>query len=236
MRIGIVILSLFFNSLGAFAQDARLFDNTWYLHNITIDNTNLYPPNDGFANLENYFLEAEDTFAASFCDAMNQPIVYSGTDSFSLDDNPIFLLGFCDAPASLQYDDAYFSIFFENRMVAKNPFTYTIETANGLTTLIITNVEGDKAFYGDELLAVTDFSKPIVSIFPNPAQGQITIASNYTAITNIAIFNVQGQKVMTLQFQQNEKSIAIRHLKAGVYFLKAESDTGQQWVAKFVKQ
>jgi hypothetical protein len=236
MKVITLIIVLLFTSLCALAQAPQLFENPWYLQKIVIDDEDLFPPNDGLADIDNYFLKAEGTFAARFCDGINQPITYSGTDSFTLDDNPAFLVGFCDDPISRQYDDAYFSIFFENRMTSKNPFNYTFDKANGLTTLIITNAEGDKAFYGNEVLSVTDLSKVTVHLFPNPAKEQITIASNYTTITNITIFNVQGQEVMTLQFQQNEQPIDISSLQAGVYFLKANSDTGQQFLAKFVKQ
>ena len=224
------------STMDALAQDPQLFENPWYLHKITIEDVDLFPPYDGLANLDSYFSENPSYFSASFCDVMAPPIQYEGATVFNLGDRPVILLGFCDDPASLQYDNAFFSIFFENRNFAKNPFNYTITEENNVKMLVITNAEGNKAFFGDELLAIKDIESQFISLFPNPATSELTISSNNTALENISIFNLQGQKVMTVPFQLNEQAINISNLQSGVYFLKAESDTGQQFVAKFVKQ
>src|SRR5690606_34892700 len=98
------------------AQDPQLFDNTWYLHKLTINNTEYLPPNNGdVVGNSHVFSENPYTFRSGYCDSMTAAVTYDNQNTeLSLEDNPLFLLGFCLYNESEQFGSRYFSILFQN--------------------------------------------------------------------------------------------------------------------------
>ena len=68
-----------------------------------------------------------------------------------------------------------------------------------------------------------------MSIYPNPAVDQLNVTLSQNA--DIVIYNIMGQKVMTVEGHVGANSISISNLTAGVYFINAGSDT-QKFVVK----
>ncbi len=65
---------------------------------------------------------------------------------------------------------------------------------------------------------VNQFSSS-VTCFPNPNKGQFTI-SGMSAISNIEMTNVQGQKVSFAQMKQgNQAFVSVQNAVSGIYFL-----------------
>lgn len=82
--------------------------------------------------------------------------------------------------------------------------------------------------------SVEDLKKFNFSAYPNPASNNLTISASKN-IQNVEIFNVIGQKVMSLTPNTNNKSIDVSNLNTGVYVLKATIE-GIKGSYKFVKQ
>lgn len=82
--------------------------------------------------------------------------------------------------------------------------------------------------------SVDDLKKFNFSAYPNPATNNLTISASKN-IENVAIFNVIGQKVMSVAPNSNTKSLDVSNLNTGVYILKATIE-GIQGSYKFVKQ
>ena len=74
-------------------------------------------------------------------------------------------------------------------------------------------------------------SKSEVSVYPNPAQNQITIQSN-VLLVKAQVFNLQGQLVTT----GRANSFSIEGLKSGIYFIKAILKNGEVVSKKLIKQ
>ena len=71
-----------------------------------------------------------------------------------------------------------------------------------------------------------------VNIFPNPANDIINVAfNNPISYSNIAIYNIYGQKVLVSQIFGNDLQVDVSHLSAGVYFIRIGSRT-----QAFIKQ
>lgn len=68
-----------------------------------------------------------------------------------------------------------------------------------------------------------------MSLYPNPATDQLNITLSQNA--DLVIYNVMGQKVMSMEGHAGANSINISNLNAGVYFISAGSDT-QKFVVK----
>ena len=79
-------------------------------------------------------------------------------------------------------------------------------------------------------------SKSNLILYPNPAKDKITISHlHITGITQLSIFNVNGEKVMEKQLTNNETQIDISALPRGVYFVRVQNEKMVE-VAKMVKE
>jgi hypothetical protein len=77
-----------------------------------------------------------------------------------------------------------------------------------------------------------EISKNAFSIYPNPANEELTISGDLTGNENISITDLSGKKVL---FSLSDNKINISKLNAGIYFLNIEKD-GQVSQEKFVKK
>ena len=82
--------------------------------------------------------------------------------------------------------------------------------------------------------SVEDLKQFNFSAYPNPASNNLTISASKN-IENVEIFNLIGQKVISLTPNTNNKSIDVSNLNSGVYILKATIE-GIKGSYKFVKQ
>ena len=95
---------------------------------------------------------------------------------------------------------------------------------NGNYTLEITRLQG---------LDVQSIEENLISIYPNPAQNQITIQSNIK-MDSYLIFNALGKIVMNGDFTNT--AINIESLNAGIYFIALrDEDNNQTYHKRFVK-
>ena len=96
---------------------------------------------------------------------------------------------------------------------------------------------------GYDLLASTSFSvvagtpvsaniiaseENIITVFPNPSNGQITIRSRGNAtIENVEVFNIAGKLMYNSDFTNSvsQRTINLSSLNTGVYILKAKSES-----------
>ncbi|NHM06384.1 T9SS type A sorting domain-containing protein [Flavobacterium sp. CYK-4] len=86
-------------------------------------------------------------------------------------------------------------------------------------------------------LAIDQFIKSQVTIFPNPASSVLNIENKSTeAISSIAIYNLNGAVVKEIKSSQAAlQTIPVAELNSGVYFVKVELK-GQVVNFKFVKK
>ncbi|QIE59963.1 T9SS type A sorting domain-containing protein [Rasiella rasia] len=241
MKSIFTLVACFMFTVVSLAQDPNLAGSSWFLESITIDGVEYSIPSTGgdpdlLFEISEFFL-SPPTLRTGFCNGFNQTVQYSsGSDlSFVLSNNPDIISGSCTEPESLTFDAQFLSIFYQNETTAKNPFVYEIIN-NGTTNtkLEITNGEGDKVLFDDNLLSTNNVTVNRIDIFPNPVKNHLNFTST-VLLKFVHIFDIHGREVYTTRFQQNNPKINTETLKAGVYFIKAESDTGEQLIAKFVK-
>ena len=85
----------------------------------------------------------------------------------------------------------------------------------------------------DAPLSTDDFeSDTKISVYPNPTTDYLHIQSNNT-IKSIEIYSLQGQKIATFN---NQKSIEVKHLNSGMYFLKIIDKRNRSHSMKFIKK
>jgi photosystem II stability/assembly factor-like uncharacterized protein len=75
-----------------------------------------------------------------------------------------------------------------------------------------------------------------LNIYPNPAKDNFTISSpSLTSITQLSIFNVNGEKVLEKNVRDTETQIDISALPQGVYFVQLQNEKMVE-VGKMVKE
>lgn len=87
---------------------------------------------------------------------------------------------------------------------------------------------------GEFVLAVTDFQKEGISLYPNPTTDKLNFSLNGLAGTPVSVIDVNGRVVMDSTIS-SENALSVGTLSAGTYFVQLEIE--EQLVSyKFVKR
>ena len=73
-----------------------------------------------------------------------------------------------------------------------------------------------------------------VSIYPNPTNGNITVCGNN--ISMVEVYNLCGQKVVSVEKSANNVNVNMSELTTGVYMVKIVDGNGNATVNKVVKR
>lgn len=87
----------------------------------------------------------------------------------------------------------------------------------------------------DEVLSTSDFELKNLVAFPNPANDFVTISNN-TALSEAAVYNMLGQKVISQKAQGEKIEINVSQLPAGSYSIKVITAKGTSASLKVMKQ
>jgi hypothetical protein len=100
----------------------------------------------------------------------------------------------------------------------------------GNTTVFFDNLY----FYKGTPLATEDFATSNIKMYPNPVQNNLMISA-IDNLSDIEIFNMMGQKVMSVQPNSNAITLPTETLEQGTYLIKVTID-GKMVSSKFVKE
>ena len=112
-----------------------------------------------------------------------------------------------------------------------NTFSFTATTTD-VVIYVRSNgsVNGDTEVFYDNIslqeaapLSVDDFSASNVKVYPNPANNFINIESNVMEITEVALYDILGKKVLSQNKLVNNR-LDISSLTKGVYFMKISAN------------
>ncbi|MFT7072769.1 MAG: hypothetical protein ACJA1Z_003356 [Patiriisocius sp.] len=217
-----------------FAQNPQLFDNTWYLQKLTIDNQEIFPPNIKPPIFEHTFDEGESAFLTGYCIFYNYTLLFDDSNSsFMIDGYLEFGTGCTNTDDLLfgfEYDD-----YYRSSGDFLNPFLYEITNENDVLFLEFTNGNGDKALFASQILNINNQELEIVSLYPNPVKNELSIRTN-AAGTPLEIYTINGVLVKRF-FSDSETSIMnLAELPSGVYFIKIYTAEGVFSNHKIVKK
>lgn len=227
---------------GLYAQDTQLFDNTWYLQKIVLENGNEYVP---IPNVDVPYIALtfnEETpyyFETTICNSFVAELNYDTTVSFTIIHSEESLL-ICEPEENYSFEGIQVGFFSEGGDHLEDPFLYDISINGNEKTLIITNSRDDIAIYGDQILSTGLYEHTPFSIYPNPVNNTLNIQSenNYLSNASIQVFDISGKlvwfKVIDLVKSNNELNVS--HLKSGLYFLTIKNKNGIKQTLKFIKQ
>ena len=99
-----------------------------------------------------------------------------------------------------------------------------------------TTLDGDfqLSAYDASLLSNTSFENESFRAYPNPVKNTLNLSYN-KSISNVAVFNLLGQEVMTNAINSNQSQIDMSHLASGTYLVKVTADN-QVKTIKVIKE
>ena len=103
---------------------------------------------------------------------------------------------------------------------------YTFNPPSITCSKLATNLS-DKNFEATSIVGISDRnnSNSSTCIYPNPTTGKLIIDNGQLTIKNIDLYNIVGQKQLSIVNSQLSIEIDISHLAAGLYFLKIDGKT-----------
>ncbi len=249
--MAILMLNLQSNNL--YGQDPELFNHTWYLEKIVIDNEEFLVsdltgnPYYNFIINEMYFenFNGEDYMTLAFCNVWDgKSEIFTDTLHFDyFEPSPI---DFCDITPGeggdliLDYEEKYISVYVHTDSgiyIPKNPFTYIIQNVAGNHyQLTIENGEGDWAVYNSVLLSIPSFNQNSFTLYPNPVKEVLNITTRFPEAFTVSIYDMTGKLLKSQVFDAAQNQMDVKQLNSGLYFAVFESETGEQVSKKFVKK
>lgn len=220
-------------SLWCTAQTSEMLDTTWYLHNLEIDNVDYSPPvNSDISSIQSVF--SNELMETGICSGANAEI--TAFDNMAFNIGGIFFIELeCNEQESNNYEGLYFFDFYLAD-TGDNLFAYEIvDGQDSPRTLVVTNENGDRAFYGNTILSVDDFDANIFKMFPNPVTSSLQLESSAT-IKEVRFYNVSGKLVLEENANGLNPTIILEQLLSGVYFVEVASDDGLVEVQKLIKE
>ncbi len=241
MKKILLILALAFLTK-SFAQDPQLFENTWYLQKIILDDgTEHVPiPNDDvpFVALT-FYDDTPYNFETSVCNSFGAEVNYQSNNNFLITHSESTLI-FCEPVENFYFEGIQFGFFTEGGDHIIDPFSYVISSNGNEKTLIITNTRNDIAIYGDQILSLGQFENVQFSIYPNPVKNIITVQSQHMFLknTSILVFDINGKLVTskTIDVDNSNIPVNVSNLNSGTYFLTIQNNDGLKKTIRFIKQ
>lgn len=83
---------------------------------------------------------------------------------------------------------------------------------------------------------VEEATLPQVAIYPNPAEDELNVAVDPAYATEVVVYNVAGQQVMSKMVDSDNIVLSINRLQSGLYILYVKDGAALVNVAKFVKR
>jgi len=234
MKTLLCILGLFLVG-NLIAQDARLFQQEWYLHDLIIDGESNVPPVNSELHHIPLNFDEPDEFRTEVCSGTSciGTLLFNGTNDFSFE-NLSCLAGSCNLNTNVMYTNLYQGFWFT---WDPGPFHYKITEDGAHLVLIIIASEDNLAIYRTDFLATEEFEDSVFQIYPNPVENQLFMQfSNDVVAETIRIYDLQG-RLIHIETPTNTDLIEIdtSSLRTGLYFVTVIDDGGRASTERFVK-
>ena len=230
----LILLAWVFISTQVLAQDPQLFEDTWYLQKLTINDVEILPPNTNPNVTEHIFNEAFSIFDTGYCDFLGCNLIYNDLNN-SFDIDSILELGLgCMNQTDNVFNGIYYN-YLEEHLDGANPYSYEITTNNGIRFLELTNANGNKALYANQLLNTNEQQLENVALYPNHVKNELYLKT-VAVIDQLKIYSITGQLVKQQTSFTDKVSINTEDLIAGVYFVKVTTNEGLVSTRKIVKE
>lgn len=226
------IFIVLFSAIG-FSQSPELFDETWYLEKLIIDEVNYFPPVNAtlpYVSLEFY---ENNSLLTSVCNSGYGEINFPEDNIFMMDVFAV-TLSFCLDESNEYFEGIYLLDYYQNN--SSGQFSYTILVGeDGVNKLTITNSENNQAIYYNQNLATQSFERNNWSFYPNPTKDFLYFNNEDIKISSMEIYDVLGKLCISKTIDANNRSVSTADLMKGVYLIKIFNDN-ETFSSKFIKE
>ncbi len=136
----------------------------------------------------------------------------------------------------------YSEFVYTQATVIGQTLVLAVQTDGGSGTFVMEDdTDGSDNYYQGMTLELRDLfptanvglpeveSNNHISVYPNPAVGQLNVNLNKNA--EVTVYNIMGQTVMTVEGHVGANTLDISNLNSGIYFVSAGNDT-QKFIVK----
>jgi hypothetical protein len=118
-----------------------------------------------------------------------------------------------------------------NSTPANDPVTLSTLSPASLSVLAIVQVQnnlGEVVSCVDYYSGINELNQSLISLYPNPGNGNIQIANPNGMKGNLEIQNPSGETVFKTNITSSEQTMDLNHLPAGVYFFQFKTADSTQ--------
>ncbi len=243
--IAVIVLLLKSPPLQAQTQEEELKNNLWYVHKVTLDDIDYIAPDNeerqNFQIASFGFIDLNDQFYGYYCHSF-------GLENITfLEDNGFQAAYWMSLPLfqCQNNDNANFSSKYTSVLVYQSSdltFQYEITPVDSNTKeLILTNENGDKAYFYNYYLSNPVFELEGVTIYPNPVKDVVQIALPDTAKEryDYKIYDSNGKLIKVFKDKKGPHiTLEIQDLASGIYWLEINTADTQQrgYSTKIIKK
>lgn len=230
MKQLLLITAVLFLVSPAKAQVEDLLNNTWSLVSIQYEGENYQTPENVLSDINFYENDGQLYATGAGVDNSFEGMIEIDEANFTLSFLDIaFTLVECDN-TECWYEGLYFNFLYNESEL--QTFTYDIGYLGNSGWLILTDSQGNEAYYWNGVMSAQEFNNASLTIYPNPVNE--TLFLNYTGESpeSISVYDISGKLILS---QGYEKSISVSNLTSGIYFIEITSPLGKS-IQKFVKK
>ena len=137
-----------------------------------------------------------------------------------------------------------YNVYLNGELLAENitetaynypcDFGFYVFSVEALYENEMTSVKIVKGYEYIDHTSVGENNATAFDIYPNPTNGNITVCGN--DINEVEVYNICGQKIMTVEANSNTVNVNMSELTAGVYMVRIVDEYGNATVNKVVKR
>ncbi|MDY0931177.1 T9SS type A sorting domain-containing protein [Chryseobacterium sp. CFBP8996] len=236
-------LFFLFISCSLFGQNAELFNNNWYISQITINGQTTTSPTMSQGLQASEFIQNTSgyTFNSKYFNTAGVNVIFSQTqNSFTKTDGGCTFVdyGGTNWQAAQEYDQKNCNFYVGSFLPAGNVpngtvFNYEIVNNGASKTLIITNsTTGNKVFYNNAFLGTKENAiKKTFKLYPNPTT-DFVIIENVEKNLKLKINDLSGKILFETLTSDKTQKIDVSSFATGQYILSIENFKPEIFIKK----
>ncbi|MDN3706943.1 T9SS type A sorting domain-containing protein [Myroides ceti] len=246
--VGLFLQSL---SLQAQTQEEELKNNEWYVHKVIYNDIEyIAPVNDersgSVPNLKFFENSSEGFFVIIFC------FIRTSNNLLFLENQQFSSIGWISPGVSpsaciVQENNDYYFYYFSvmnvfDATITPYFYSYEVNSIDSTTKqLIITNQNGDKAYFYTSYLSNPIFELEGINIYPNPVSDvvQIDLLDTTKERYDYKIYDSNGKLIKVFKDKKGPHiTLEIQDLASGIYWLEINTPDAQQrgYSTKIIKK
>lgn len=243
--IAVVYLLLQSSLIQAQTQEEELKNNEWYVHKVIYNDIEyIAPVNDERQNFQIAsfaFSSFYNNFFGYYCYSFGlEEIVFVQNNIFEASTWLSLPMFECQNNDNISFSAKYNAImmYADNNLL----FSYEIVAVDGTTKeLVLTNGNGDKAYFYNYYLSNPIFELAGINIYPNPVSDVLQIALPDTAKEryDFKIYDSNGKFIKVFKDKKGQHiTLDIEDLASGIYWLEINTPDTQQrgYSTKIIKK